>query len=217
MRELKIRQGVGTYWLLLFIVCLPLLPLTLQTIRIFAYSKGSGEIPENMKEVESNLQKELAVVNELLSKKTPKGNYLIINSTANEFTLKKGHEVIKRDKCSTGSFVKLKNGANQQWMFKTPQGEYRILAKTTSPVWKKPDWAFEEAGLPVPSANHPSRFEYGVLGDYSLSIGNGYLIHGTLYQRFLGLPVTHGCVRLNDENLKMVYKSLPLGAKVYIF
>ena len=74
-----------------------------------------------------------------------------------------------------------------------------------------------EEGLPVPSYNHPSRFEYGVLGDYSLSLGDGYLIHGTLFQRFLGLPVTHGCIRLNDENLELVYKSMPMGAKVYIF
>jgi L,D-transpeptidase ErfK/SrfK len=43
------------------------------------------------------------------------------------------------------------------------------------------------------------------------------LIHGTLYQRFLGLPVTHGCVRLNDANLELVYKTLNVGAKVYIF
>ena len=69
----------------------------------------------------------------------------------------------------------------------------------------------------MPSANAASRFEYGVLGDYALSLGKGYLIHGTLYQRFLGLPVTHGCVRLNDENLELVYKSLTTGSKVYIY
>jgi len=66
-------------------------------------------------------------------------------------------------------------------------------------------------------ANHFTRFEYGVLGDYALSLGDGYLIHGTLYQRFLGLPVTHGCIRLNDENLELVYRSLQVGSKVYIY
>jgi L,D-transpeptidase YbiS len=124
---------------------------------------------------------------------------------------------LKKDICSTGSYIKLKHGDNKKWIFKTPKGEFKILNKTVDPVWKKPDWAFVEEGLKVPSANHPSRFEYGVLGDYSLSIGDGYLIHGTLYQRFLGLPVTHGCIRLNDENLELVYKSLPIGSKVYIF
>lgn len=147
----------------------------------------------------------------------PKSNYLIINSSANEFSLMKGAELIKKDRCSTGSYLLLKNGDNRQWKFSTPKGEFKIRSKTTNPVWKKPDWAFVEAGLPVPSANHSSRFEYGVLGDYSLGIGDGYLIHGTLYQRFLGLPVTHGCVRLNDANLELVYHNLSLGSKVYIF
>ena len=40
------------------------------------------------------------------------------------------------------------------------------------------------------------------LGDYALALGDGYLIHGTIYKRFLGMPVTHGCVRLNDEDLE---------------
>ena len=102
-------------------------------------------------------------------------------------------------------------------MFKTPKGEFKIRGKVTSPVWKKPDWAFVEEGLPVPSSNHHSRFESGVLGDYALNLGDGYMIHGTLYQRFLGLPVTHGCIRLNDENLELVYKSLLVGSKVYIY
>ena len=153
-----------------------------------------------------------------LSANIPKNSYLVVNSTANEFYLYKGTNLIKSDICSTGSYILLKgNDSKKEWMFKTPKGEFKILNKTKDPVWKKPDWAFVEEGLPVPSANHSSRFEYGVLGDYSLSIGDGYLIHGTLYQRFLGLPVTHGCIRLNDANLELVYKSLPIGAKVYIF
>ena len=62
-----------------------------------------------------------------------------------------------------------------------------------------------------------SRYEYGVLGDYALAIGDGYLIHGTIYKRFLGMPVTHGCVRLNDEDLEVIYNTLNIGSKVYIF
>ncbi|MFT6881740.1 MAG: L,D-transpeptidase ErfK/SrfK [Marinoscillum sp.] len=165
----------------------------------------------------SELISSLALVDKALAAKAPKNGYIVVNSAANVFSLYKNGELIKRDKCSTGSYIKLKKGDQQHWMFKTPKGEFRIRNKTVNPVWKKPDWAFVEAGLPVPSANHPSRFEYNVLGDYSLAIGDGYLIHGTLYQRFLGLPVTHGCIRLNDENLELVYKSLPIGAKVYIF
>lgn len=163
------------------------------------------------------IEKEIKLLNQKLGLKVPKSYFLVINSASNEFSLYKSEILIKKDKCSTGSYILLKNGDEQQWMFKTPKGEFRIQGKTTSPVWKKPDWAFIEEGIPVPSANHHSRFEYGVLGDYALNLGNGYLIHGTLYQRFLGLPVTHGCIRLNDENLELVYKSLSVGSKVFIY
>ncbi len=163
------------------------------------------------------LVRDIEKMDKKLNAKTPRTYYLVINSASNEFSLYEGGKLVKRDKCSTGSYVLLKNGQNQQWMFKTPKGEFRIQGKTTSPVWKKPDWAFVEEGLPVPSADHHTRFEYGVLGDYALSLGHGYLIHGTLYQRFLGLPVTHGCIRLNDANLELVYNRLQIGSKVYIY
>lgn len=163
------------------------------------------------------VQKEIDKLDYKLQLKQPKSYYMIINSASNEFSLYKGNTLITQDKCSTGSYVLLKNDNNQEWMFKTPKGEFRIQGKTVAPIWRKPDWAFVEDGLPIPPSNHQSRYERGVLGDYALSLGNGYLIHGTLYQRFLGLPVTHGCIRLNDKNLELVYKSLQVGSKVYIY
>jgi L,D-transpeptidase YbiS len=202
-------------------VVLLLLVLTkIQTIMISIAAQE--DVVKVDKETEATLltdmQNQLAVLDKKLSTNIPKNNYLVVNSTVNEFYLYKGTNLVKSDICSTGSYILLKgNDSKKQWMFKTPKGEFKILNKTKDPVWKKPDWAFVEEGLPVPSPNHSSRFEYGVLGDYSLSIGDGYLIHGTLYQRFLGLPVTHGCIRLDDANLELVYKSLPIGSKVFIF
>lgn len=146
-----------------------------------------------------------------------RGNYLVINTNENHFYLYRGNRIVRDGMCSTGSYTLLKGGENQQWVFKTPKGMFRIQGKREAPVWKKPDWAFVEEGLPIPSENHPSRFEYGVLGDYALALGDGYLIHGTLYKRFLGLPVTHGCVRLNDDDLYSVYITLEPGSKVFIF
>jgi len=163
------------------------------------------------------LNKEIRSLDTWLDRKIPSSYFIVINTSSNIFSLYKGKTLVKQDKCSTGSYILLKNGDAQQWLFKTPRGEFRVQGKITSPVWRKPDWAFVEEGLPVPPANHPSRYERGVLGDYAMSLGDGYLIHGTLYQRFLGLPVTHGCIRLNDENLELVYNSLQTGSKVFIF
>ncbi len=147
----------------------------------------------------------------------PQKPYLIVNTTTNTFRLMQKDQTIRSGMCSTGSYTMLKGKKEQKWVFKTPRGMLQIRNKTKDPVWKKPDWAFIEEGLPVPSPNHPSRFDYGTLGDYSLALGDGYLIHGTLYKRFLGMSVTHGCIRMGDEDLEATFKNLQIGSKVYIY
>ena len=102
-------------------------------------------------------------------------------------------------------------------VFKTPKGMFTVKNKQQSRPWVKPDWAFIEEGLPVPSARSAERIDYNTLGDYALEIGDGYMLHGTLYQRFLGLPVTHGCVRLGDKDLELIYNTLTKGSKVFIY
>jgi hypothetical protein len=145
-------------------------------------------------------------------------SYIVINTTDNRFSLYTNKNLVREGSCSTGSYIMLQaSSGNKKWVFKTPRGKYWIHGKKTNPVWKRPDWSFVEEGSKIPSANDDSRYEYGVLGDYALTLGDGYMIHGTIYKRFLGMPVTHGCVRLNDEDLKVVYNTLNIGSKVYIF
>ena len=147
----------------------------------------------------------------------PVNNYLIINTTENKFRLYNKGKLMREGLCSTGSFIHLEADSTQHWVFETPKGVLTVKNKIPNPVWRKPDWAFIEEGLKPPPLNHNSRYEYGVLGDYALDLGNGYLIHGTLYQRFIGQSVTHGCIRLNDEDLYIVYHTLVPGSKVYIY
>ena len=165
----------------------------------------------------ADLKETTALLEAKLEKMNPARPYIVINTSENTFKLYKNKKLIRSGICSTGSLVELEVEDEKKWVFETPKGVFTVKGKVTNPVWRKPDWAFAEEGLPIPSANDPSRYEYGVLGDFALSIGNGYLIHGTLYQRFLGLAVTHGCVRLNDADLEMVYATLPLGAQVFIY
>lgn len=148
---------------------------------------------------------------------TPREPFLIVNTSANRFFLKSADKILHEGMCSTGSYVLLKASGSRQWEFVTPRGMFRILGKRVAPVWTKPDWAFVEEGLPIPPPHSPQRYEAGVLGEYALELGDGYLIHGTLYKRMLGMPVTHGCVRLGDEELRVVYHNLQLGSKVFIY
>ncbi len=185
-----------------------------------AYIKATSSLSIDDTIVSSLMVKQSKIVANLekqFNKLTPKANYLVINTTENKFFLYSNKELLRAGICSTGSYTLLVQGDKKKWEFKTPKGIFKIRERKTEPVWKKPDWAFVEEGLPIPSPNHPSRFEYGTLGDYALSLGDGYMIHGTLYQRFLGMPVTHGCIRLGDDDLEAVFKAMPSGAKVYIY
>lgn len=147
----------------------------------------------------------------------PRGAYLVVSSSDNRFALMQGADTLRAGLCSTGSYVHLTAGDGRSWLFTTPRGRRTVLEKRVRPVWAKPDWAFIESGEPVPPTGAPERFERGVLGKYALSLGDGYLVHGTPYQRLLGMPVTHGCVRLGDEDLEVVYRSLGIGSPVILY
>lgn len=172
---------------------------------------------KNKSENPAELKREIIALKLKLGNLNPGKQYLVINSTENTFKFYKNNHLVRQGICSTGSYIELEVGNNKTYRFRTPKGVFTIKNKIVNPVWKKPDWAFIEDGLTVPPPNDNSRFQYGVLGDYALNIGNGYLIHGTLYQRFLGMSVTHGCVRLNDSDLKFLYENLPVGSKVFIY
>ncbi|MEI6047446.1 MAG: L,D-transpeptidase [Bacteroidota bacterium] len=144
-------------------------------------------------------------------------SYIVINTTDNKFSLYKNKKLIRGGHCSTGKLLNLKTEKGRSWVFKTPKGKRSIQGKRTNPAWHKPDWAFIEEGVPVPPKDSPLRWEANVLGDYALDIGDSYMIHGTIYKRLMGMPVTHGCVRLYDEDLEVVYNTLSIGSKVYIF
>lgn len=165
----------------------------------------------------SRLNKDIAVLDKRLDAFLPHIPYIVVNTTKNRFYLHdRNGRLIREGFCSSGSYTKLVS-EKKTWIFKTPKGRMTVLSKTENPVWSKPDWAFIEEGLPVPKLGDPSRYERGVLGDYALRMADGYLLHGTLYKRFLGLPVTHGCIRLGDDDLEVVYHTLSAGAYVYIY
>lgn len=172
--------------------------------------------PENGTD-EERVVEEIARASRDLERLKPRGAYLVVNTTENRMRLMGPKGVLHEGLCSTGSNVELRGTDGRTWLFKTPRGVFRVLKKTRNPVWTKPDWAFVEEGKPIPPLGSPERIERGVLGAYSLSIGDGYLIHGTLYQRMLGQPVSHGCIRLGDEELEQVYRALGVGSRVYIY
>jgi L,D-transpeptidase YbiS len=152
-----------------------------------------------------------------LRRQVPRGSYVVIDQTHNRIRLLRGDTLVLEAPCSAGSGLVLReSGGGRVWVFDTPRGAFTVRSKIRNPVWKKPDWAFVEEGVPIPS-DPGERFEYGVLGEYALYFGNGYMIHGTLYERLIGRPVSHGCIRVGREALREIYGKVPLGAPIFIY
>jgi lipoprotein-anchoring transpeptidase ErfK/SrfK len=172
-------------------------------------------VPEkDLAKVERNVQQ----LEKRLAALSPKGLYIVIDTAENRLWLKKGDQVLRTAVVSCGSGVVLEEpgGKKRSWVFDTPRGEFSVKTKITNPYWVKPDWAFIEEGEKIPKSVE-DRIEAGTLGDYALGFGEGYFIHGTLYTRLLGRNVTHGCVRVGDDDLKFLYQNVPIGARIYIY
>ncbi len=152
-----------------------------------------------------------------IAKVKPKGTYIVVDTYRNQLHLIDNGTVIRTAICSTGTGTVLKDPRNgKEWVFDTPMGERIIQRKVTHPVWAKPDWAFIEDGY-LPPKDSSERFDNESLGNYAMYIGDGYIIHGTLFQSLLGRSITHGCVRLGDADLEFVYHHAPLGTRVYLY
>lgn len=170
-----------------------------------------GDTVESLRARQSQLKRQLALL-------APDGHYVVVDTARNTLRVQRRDDVILKAVASTGSGTILDDPGKPgiRWVFDTPRGEFKIQSKLTNPVWVKPDWAFLEEGLGVPT-DPAQRLEPGTLGDYALGFGKGYFIHGTLYRRLLGKNVTHGCIRLNDDDLRTVYRLTRIGTPVMIF
>lgn len=165
----------------------------------------------------ASLKEDNQRLNDKLATFAPADVYITIDTANNHLYLKNGQKMLLDALCSTGSYTQLTAADGRKWFFHTPRGQFKVQRKIKNPVWVKPDWGFVEEGKPIPGAKHESRFEPYVMGDYALAFGNGYYIHGTLYRRLIGESVTHGCVRLGDEELETVFNTAPVGTPIFIY
>jgi L,D-transpeptidase catalytic domain len=74
-----------------------------------------------------------------------------------------------------------------------------------------------DSTLFIPPLLSKNRQIIGQLGRHGLSLGDGYLLHGTPDQKSIGTASTHGCVRLRDEDIAWLYENVPVGTRVYIY
>ena len=144
------------------------------------------------------------------------GTVITIDVATNRLYLFNDGRLVDESLAATGSERLLKHG-RRIWLFHTPEGHLKVLRKILHPVWTKPDWAFIEAGEPVPPPNSPKRQVRGHLGKYALDLGDGIMIHGTDQSNSIGRKASHGCIRLSNDMLERLWKNVPVGTDVYIF
>ncbi len=96
--------------------------------------------------------------------------------------------------------------------FRTPEGDFKVVEKRSKPHWYIPP-SLQEKYAPVkvvpPGPENP-------LGDYFMSIGEAYGIHGTNNEWSIGRLVTHGCIRLYPEDIEALFFTVSAGTSVRI-
>jgi lipoprotein-anchoring transpeptidase ErfK/SrfK len=69
----------------------------------------------------------------------------------------------------------------------------------------------------IPPLGSTQRRYEGVLGTHRLNLGNGYAIHGTNQPETVGRAVSHGCVRVRNEDIAKLFEMVQVGTPVYIY
>jgi L,D-transpeptidase ErfK/SrfK len=105
--------------------------------------------------------------------------------------------------------------------WRTPLGKARVIAKVKDPTWTPPESIRREHAakgdiLPAVVPAGPEN----PLGRFAMRLSvPGYLIHGTEenYKSFgIGMRVTHGCMRMYNEDVARLFPMIDVGTPVYL-
>ena len=102
----------------------------------------------------------------------------------------------------------------------TPLGLTHVSQKEKNPTWRPPESIRREhalAGDPVPAIVPPGPKHPLGLYAMRLAVGDGtYLIHGTNNPIAVGMPVTHGCVRMYPDDVAALFPLIRVGTPVHL-
>jgi len=96
----------------------------------------------------------------------------------------------------------------------TPVGTFTVIEKIRNPAWYVPESIRKERpDLPAvvpPGPENP-------MGSHALRLSNRtVLIHGTNRPWGIGSRVSHGCIRLHQEDIALLFEMIPRGTRVSI-
>ena len=110
--------------------------------------------------------------------------------------------------------------------WETPSGRFEVLQKIPNPVWVHPVTGerVEEQGPDNPLGSHWIAFHRDCMGRDAHD-GEAWItikgctttgFHGTPHRWTVGRAVSHGCVRLYNEDVSALYRQVSLGTQVTV-
>jgi L,D-transpeptidase ErfK/SrfK len=99
--------------------------------------------------------------------------------------------------------------------WRTPEGTFKIRGKTESPTWVIPESIRAEH---IRERNDPRTFIAGgdpenPLGPYRLELTLPlYALHGSNMPWGVGMQVSHGCIRLYNEDIAVLFREVQVGS-----
>lgn len=93
--------------------------------------------------------------------------------------------------------------------WETPAGSFKVTQMQKNPVWRHPI-----TGDVIPSGpNNPLGSRWiGFWSDGRTEIG----FHGTNQEELVGQPVSHGCLRMRDRDIRKLYSLVSMGTPVTV-
>jgi L,D-transpeptidase ErfK/SrfK len=93
--------------------------------------------------------------------------------------------------------------------WETPTGTFQVLEMETNPTWVHPI-----TGIAVPpGSDNPLGVAWiGFLSNEAGEIG----FHGTNQEELIGEAVSHGCLRMRNEDVKALYSQIAMGTPVIV-
>ncbi len=150
------------------------------------------------------------------------GRYVVIRLAENRLYVFDHERVLWSAPVGTGTGFRLE-GRGRTYKFATPRGVFRVQAREKDPVWIRPDWDFIENHQPIPPLDSPLRREPGTLGTTAMYIGYELAMHGTDKPDLVlradpdTRRVSHGCIRLTNEDARKLFYMVDIGTPVLIF
>ena len=94
--------------------------------------------------------------------------------------------------------------------WETPVGHFAVFDLRRDPVWQHP--ITKEAIAPGPDNPLGSRWIGFALAEDNYKVG----IHGTYAETLMGQAVSHGCVRMRNQDVQLLFNYLSIGTPVTV-